>query len=322
MPLLHRPGTARRRRTEPPAAATSEPAVLLVVGAPRSGTSLLYRALCLHPGAAWISGWQRRLPSIPLASRFNRVVRRHPHLAVRAWFPDGNAYVYGRHRPLTERLVPAPVEGEPVLRSAGVPDPAATSTPDPRDAAATRRHLAAVARHSGGAVLVCKRIANNRRLAWWAGAVPDVRVVDVTRDGRAVSASLRRVDWWPTEELWWAGTDVAGWEQAGGEPIEACARHWLAELDAIEAGLGALSPEQVLRIRYEDLVADPIEVLHRIAAFGGLGRSTLWDESLATLRFPDRNDGWRAQLDAAEIERIESVAAAGLHRHGYAVGAP
>ncbi|MBV9253816.1 MAG: sulfotransferase, partial [Actinobacteria bacterium] len=35
---------------------------LFLVGAPRSGTSLLYKALCLHPDAAYISNWVNRFP--------------------------------------------------------------------------------------------------------------------------------------------------------------------------------------------------------------------------------------------------------------------
>ena len=106
-----------------PTGADHGPPVLVIVGAPRSGTSLVYRALCLHPEAAWVSGWQRRAPRHPVVSRVDRVAAWWPDRRRAAWFPGGNAYVYGRHRRPLERLLPAPVEGEPVLRAAGVPDP-------------------------------------------------------------------------------------------------------------------------------------------------------------------------------------------------------
>jgi len=97
-------------------------APLFIVGAPRSGTSLLYKLLCLHPRAAWISNWGRRAPGQPALAMLNRLAPRLPATRRRAWFgaDGGNAYVYGRPRPLVERLFPMPVEGEPVYRRCGV----------------------------------------------------------------------------------------------------------------------------------------------------------------------------------------------------------
>src|SRR6266542_3077460 len=79
-------------------------APLFIVGAPRSGTSLLYKLLCLHPRAAWISNWGRRAPGQPALAMLNRLAPRLPATRRRAWFgaDGGNAYVYGRPRPLVE----------------------------------------------------------------------------------------------------------------------------------------------------------------------------------------------------------------------------
>src|SRR6266511_4315156 len=51
-------------------------APLFIVGAPRSGTSLLYKLLCLHPRAAWISNWGRRAPGQPALAMLNRLAPR------------------------------------------------------------------------------------------------------------------------------------------------------------------------------------------------------------------------------------------------------
>src|SRR6266542_5558719 len=97
-------------------------APLFIVGAPRSGTSLLYKLLCLHPRAAWISNWARRAPGVPAVVLLNRLAPRMPATRRRTWFgSDGaSAYVYGRPRALVERLFPMPVEGEPVYRHCGI----------------------------------------------------------------------------------------------------------------------------------------------------------------------------------------------------------
>src|SRR6266498_5009042 len=112
------------------------------------------------------------------------------------WFgaDGGNAYVYGRPRPLVERLFPMPVEGEPVYRRCGVGCGAA-GVPE-RQVAELRRRLEAIQRWSGGDLLVSKRIHNNLRIPLLAEAFPRARFVNLIRDGRAVAYSLSRVDWW------------------------------------------------------------------------------------------------------------------------------
>src|SRR5436305_4693409 len=94
---------------------------VFLVGAPRSGTSLVYKALCLHPEVAYISNWVRRAPAVPQLAVLNRAAAHLPEQRLRAWFGGGdNAYVYGRRRPLWERAFPMPVEGEPLYARAGV----------------------------------------------------------------------------------------------------------------------------------------------------------------------------------------------------------
>ena len=96
-------------------------APVFLVGAPRSGTSLVYKALCVHRDASYISNWVRLFPAIPQLAVLNRAAVRLPELRRRAWFGGGdNAYVYGSRRPLWQRAFPMPVEGEPLYARAGV----------------------------------------------------------------------------------------------------------------------------------------------------------------------------------------------------------
>ncbi|MBV9935405.1 MAG: sulfotransferase [Actinobacteria bacterium] len=290
---------------------------LFLVGAPRSGTSLLYKALCLHPDAAYISNWVNRFPSVPQLAWANRVAARFPGAQRRVWFGGGDAaYVYGRRRSAWERAFPMPVEGEPFFRHAGVPEAA-----DGEMAGVSRaltRAFARVRASSGGRVLVNKRIGNNRRIPLLAGAFPDARFVELVRDGRAVAASLRRVDWWPESRLWWRnGITPATAEAAGADAWELCAEAWVEEAAATRRGLAAVAPAQVLSTTYEQFVADPERVLDEVARFGGLEANNAWRRRRAFVRVPDRNQAWR-DLPADAIATIERVEAAALTSHGYA----
>ncbi len=294
-------------------------APLFIVGAPRSGTSLLYKLLCLHPRAAWISNWGRRAPGQPALAMLNRLAPRLPATRRRAWFgaDGGNAYVYGRPRPLVERLFPMPVEGEPVYRRCGVGSGAA-GVPE-RQVAELRRRLEAIQRWSGGDLLVSKRIHNNLRIPLLAEAFPRARFVNLIRDGRAVAYSLSRVDWWENGVVWWYGQTPRRWREEGRDPWELCALHWVRELAAVEAGLAAVPTAQRIEVRYERLVRAPIDTVRGIALFAGLRPDPGWIAELPRLRYPDNDDAWLRALTPDARARIEHIQHTALRRLGHRV---
>lgn len=293
---------------------------LFIVGAPRSGTSLVYRLLALHPGASWVNNYLRRAPAVPALSALNRVAGLTPETRGRVWFGSqgDNAYRYNGARSALDRLYPQPVEGEPVFAHRDVPDHWESGTVTPRQ----RRlpgDLERITRWSGGDVFVSKRIGHSRRIPLLHELVPTARYLDVTRDGRAVAYSLLRVDWWPEMDVWWYGGRPADWAAEGKAPLELCARHWLAETEVIDQGLSVVSPDQVMRIRYEDLVADPHAVLSDVASFSGLDPDDgSWRKALQTVRFPNQNAAWSKRLDDSERETLR-VLDGPLRELGYAV---
>jgi hypothetical protein len=303
------------RKSRVGAAATGP---LFLVGAPRSGTTLLYKALCLHPRVAYISNWSRRAPALPALAVLNRIPSHLPMIRRAVWFGPAaaDAYAYGRRRPLWERLFPAPVEGEPVYRHCGIAEDH-DGPPDPEQLACLRRSFAALRRFAGGSLLVSKRIANNRRIPLLAAAFPDARFVHLIRDGRAVAYSLSRVDWWEDDLVWWYGGTPRRWREEGGDPWELCARHWVRELAAIEEGLEAVPAGQRLEVRYEELVDRAGAAVERVAAFAGLADDAGWSAELRRLRYPNRNEAWRQRLPADVCASIEGLQLGQLRRLGH-----
>jgi hypothetical protein len=229
-----------------------------ILGPARSGTTLLYKGLCLHRDVAFISNWSARFPGLPAVAVLNRAARWLPSHATRAWFGGGsNAYVYGTSRSLRDRLFPTPVEGEPVYTRAGVQRPGgpAPAAIDPE--VALPAAFAAIRTMGDGSCLVSKRIANNLRIPLLQRVFPDARFVVLVRDGRAVADSLSRVDWWERSFVWWYGGTPQRWRAEGRDPWEMCGRNWVEELAAIDEGLRAVPEDQVMRLRYEDLVERP-----------------------------------------------------------------
>lgn len=283
-------------------------APLFIIGAPRSGTTLFYKSLCLHPHAAWLSNWVVR--ASPAFSVLNRIPRRFGALQDRAWFDEsGNAYVYGRPRSLLARAVPTPVEGEPVFARAGLTERGGS------DPSALRRVVGRTMRWGGGTTFVSKRIGHNRRIAALLEAFPDARFLHVVRDGRDVARSLEKVDWWETSVVTWYGGTPAEWRAAGGDPVELCARTWVEEVRAVEAGLRDVPQSQQMVSRFEDALANPAGVLGEAARFAGLPADPAWSARVeARLASPRR-----APVEGVDplTRQIEAIQRAELEAFGY-----
>lgn len=146
-------------------------------------------------------------------------------------------------------------------------------------------------------------------------ALPEGRFVHLVRDGRDASRSLQQAPWGPE--------DFAG-----------CVRQWRDWVEAgLRAG-ARLGPGRYLQVRYEDLVGDPQRVLEAVCAFVDLTfdeqmlsfhrraddvlrheRPNYHRNLSAPLRAGLRD--WRRDLSDAEAAEFEQIAGALSSRLGY-----
>ena len=156
--------------------------------------------------------------------------------------------------------------------------------------------------------------AADELLAIW----PDARIVVLVRDARAVAHSIVKLPFGPNNPYaaagWWARGIRAG--------LEAERRH----------------PEQVVTVRYEDLVAEPETTVRRVCDHVRLGYNS---EMLAIERgapgkiVPEQaewysgvskpisaavGDRWRTEMPAADQHVVAAVAGPELRELGYEVG--
>jgi len=141
---------------------------------------------------------------------------------------------------------------------------------------------------------------------------PAAKFIHLVRDGRAVVASIRKLDW-------------------GLHDIHRGSQWWASQ---VGNGLAAeqLLGDRLIRVRYEDLVAEPEKTLRSISAFLELD----WEpEILSGSGFdlptytetqhrliggepePSRISAWKEELSAREVEVLESVAGNLLPCLGY-----
>jgi len=308
----------RRGSVSTPGAST---APVFLIGAPRSGTTLLYKCLALSPSFSYISNYNERLPRWELTALLNRIPARLPELRRKVWFggAGGNAYVYNEGRPLVHKLLPMPTEGESIFTRVGLPEASVPpDAPTAEEAAALARTFEQLRRRGGGRRLLNKRIANNLRIPFLAETFPDASFVVLTRDGRAVANSLRKVNWWPDLWVFWYGSTTRQWEASGGDPWELAGRHWVEEVSAIERGVVDLPVGRVLRLSYEDFATDPVGHLAQLSAELGVPPRPDWLAEIDRLSYPTTTDGWRSTLTGDALATVERVQRDTLRRYGYA----
>jgi len=296
-------------------------APVFLIGAPRSGTTLLYKCLALSDRFSYISNYNERLPRWEVTALLNRIPDHLPTLRRKVWFGGngGNAYVYNEGRPLLHKLLPMPTEGESIFTRAGLPEAAVPSdAPTAQEAAALRSTFEALRRRGGGHRLLNKRIANNLRIPFLAETFPGASFVVLVRDGRAVASSLRKVNWWPDLWVFWYGSTTRQWEANGGDPWELAGRHWVEEMDAIERGIAGVPAGQVLRLSYEDFTTDPVGHLAQLSAGLGIPPSSAWLAEIDRLSYPTTTDSWRSTLTGDALATVERVQRDTLRRYGYA----
>ena len=286
---------------------------VFVIGAPRSGTTLLYKILCLHPETSWVSNYLRRMPRLPAVGALSRATAK-PDARLSAWFGDGQAYRYGSQRKLREWAFPSPVEGEPFFALCGfTADGSRSGIARVEQKRRLLEQVRSLCKAQGGDLFVSKRIAHNQRLPLLGEALPKARFIHLVRDGRSVAKSLRNVDWWPESYLPWFGGSPTDWLEEGRDPWHAAALHWVHELADIERGFSQVDSSRILQLSYEELLAAPIDQLERLANFAGLEVTETMNEAASTLRPSSGGSG----LDASTQLIIDEIQHDTLLKYGY-----
>lgn len=166
-----------------------------------------------------------------------------------------------------------------------------------------------------------------------ARTFPDAQFVQIVRDGRDVAVSHAEKPWlaadsagsgrrgrggqaWGPWARWWVEPERAAEFEAASD-LTRTAWSWRRFTESANAGLATLPAERVLRVRYEEVVTDPVAAARTLATF--LGHEEVPAELLAALGTADPGSvgRWRQALDPAGLADVEAEAGALLAELGY-----
>ena len=252
---------------------STERRLVWIMGSPRTGSTWLLRLLC-HP---WGVG---RTPTGIDESRF-----RPRGLDV---VPVNESYLMHHLGPMKEALPEPGTDGDGslLLNDLRASDPAYffSDAYAPVWREGVRRlalerfeaqaELAAAEHRMGGDPLLLIKEPNGSHAAeLLARLLPGSRLIFLLRDGRDVVDSMLDAD---SEGGWRTRTEGIAPLRTPEQRLAAVRRQgqlWLMRTIAVERAEAMLGPEQAIRVRYEDLLADTEGELARLDAWLGLGRN-------------------------------------------------
>ncbi len=294
-------------------------APLFVVGHWRSGTTLLHELLAKDPKHAWPDGYACFCPVHFQRSRY--VVR---------WL---SRLVAPRQRPMDFMTfdLTLPQEDEFALLMTGAPSPyeelmfpfaadetlrrlaPATLTPaeQARFDRKMRRFFRAVMVGKAGQRLVLKSPPHLGRLETLARLYPDLKVLHIVRDPRAVVPSMVKMigllgPMGQMSRRWPANASRRGFLR-----FRRLFEHYEQTRHLVPAG-------NLVEIRYEDLVADPITVLRQVYADLDLGDFGPLEAALTPLAEGGHfRPAQQPQLTPEQAAVIEAYCGPMMRRYGY-----
>lgn len=300
--------------------------LVVVTGTGRSGTTLVQETLARHPDAGFVSGLDDKLWQLNLQGRFNRRLYaltppRHP--STRAMSDS---------RRLTDllRLRVAPSEGYALLDRqimSGFSKPSRDLLAEdltPYLATQVRAFFESRERAQRSHVFL-QHLTGWPRTGFLRAALPDLKVIHVVRDGRAVANSWLQMGWWDG----WRGPDNwflgplpdelhRQWESADRSFVALAALGWRMLVDAF-AQARALTPSgQWLDVTYEQVLEDPRGEFSRMIDFVGLDWSSEFESGFRRHEIqPGRSTAYHRELTPAQLSVVEQCLAPTLEQWGY-----
>jgi hypothetical protein len=303
---------------------------IFLIGAPRSGTTIIFEALAVHEDLGWWSNYSRRYPKLPILAAFSRIYDIPMlHSILRG---EKRQHWQGNSR--LNHFLPRPDEcyeiwelccGEKFSRDYLIDVKASLE-----EQKKLKNMVCLTLRFQGRSRFVAK-ITGPPRIGYLMSVFPNAIFIHVVRDGRAVVNSLLNVDFWIEgggyDHPWWRNGLQEGWETEwenfGNSPIALAALQWRRIMEVTDWERRSISFNRYFEVKYEDYVEDPVRVMAQILKYCELAPSRLVSNYLGkTNRYVNMNYKYLQTFSAKEIDILNQIMSGWLQRFGYSTRIP
>ncbi len=283
---------------------------IFVFGTGRSGTTLFFNLLSVHPHFAWFSNYSHlfpRWPGVALLSRLHDLA-----------FADGLIRK-------DWRITPRPIETYAVLDYVTKSLFTAERLLGPQDAIPeiTKRFRRVVTDHLRfqGKKRFIHKHTGFARTRFLDAIFPDAHFIHVYRDGRAVANSLVQAGWWKGLDSWqWGEMNseyMQEYRESGKEPVVLAGIVWKTLMDEIEAECRFLPRSRLLRVSYGALIKDAEEVMDQVREFCGLPSSERFRRHYLATQISDMDTKWRRDLTERQKTLLQQSIGPHLTEYGF-----
>ncbi len=220
-----------------------------------------------------------------------------------------------------------------------------------------RRRFETLSAKNDGRRVIEKTCANSLRVEFVHAIFPEAYIIHLIRDGRAVAESARRrwlakpdmryllekLRWVPIEDVpyytfrflhyQFGRVQLRDGVQSSWGPrfkeldalirekslIEVCGLQWQACVSAASTVLRQLPSKQVLTIRYEDLVLDPLVISKQIFDHVGLTFLSKCERYIENNIHPANLNKWKRNLTSGEVDLLLPHIESELLKNGYRI---
>ncbi|MHA2428753.1 MAG: sulfotransferase family protein [Candidatus Hermodarchaeia archaeon] len=283
---------------------------VFVMGTGRCGLSPVMDLISYHPAFAWPSQFNEKFPQYEITSILSRVVDlpiiNHPRLRTR-FFPPHHTEAFSFYN----------------LQFHGFAQPYRDLIADDVSkfvATKFRDAFFRIMKYQGKPKFIAE-YSGWSRMTFLKKIFPGAKFIHVVRDGRAVANSLTNVYWW----LGWEGVYKWRWGVPNGELLQRieqydhsflalAAIHWKILIQNIVQQSQLLPAQDVLIVRYEDMVEDPHHEAYRCIEFCKLDKNhPRFVRQLSQVKIVNANTqqfripAWRANMTDKQIRMLDDL---------------
>jgi hypothetical protein len=282
---------------------------IFIIGSGRSGTTIFYKLLSIHPQLCWFSNYSDKFINYNIVPIIHRILD-WPFIGIKI----KNNIINGSKKKFSIR----PTEAQNIYHNYCGFKHSVQTTEKNLDFKIEKKFIKTINKHltlTGKSRFLTKQTANTQRIRLINRIFKDAYYIHIIRDGRAVANSLFNVSWWKDIDIWWNEGKNNDFENIEKNQIELCGLHWKRNVEEILKNK-FLFEDRYIEIRYEEFVKDVKKTMNNIIEFCELNNSKTFMKLLPeTLK--NMNYKWKNNLDKNQQELLNKTLKAFLAKLGY-----